>query len=238
MSRSKKSSEVAKETIGYIRVSTQEQVESGFSLQAQEERIRAYAVATARVLSRVVVDDGKSAKSLDRPGLQGILKDIKNGRVSSVIVLKLDRLTRSVRDLGELVDMFQASNVDLIAVSEALDTSSASGRMVMNLMATVSQWEREVIGERTATVLTHMRSKKQVYGKTPMGYKRDGDNLVEDHEEQLILQNMKMRVKRGESYSSIATWLNAEGVPPRQGGKRWYTASVQRVLKSRMSQEG
>lgn len=232
----RRSQEMPRRTVGYVRVSTQDQALNGLSLEAQQARVTAYAVATNRELSEIIVDDGRSAKTLDRPGVQRILAGIRSGEIGAVIIIKLDRLTRSVRDLGDLVELFQQKEADLISVSESLDTGSAGGRMVMNMMATVAQWEREVIGERTASVLAHMRDSGRVYGRTPMGFKRDGDSLVEDPQEMMTLRQMQHMANRGDAYCAIARWLNRTGVQPRQGGKSWSSASVIRVLSSKMSQ--
>jgi DNA invertase Pin-like site-specific DNA recombinase len=141
--------------IGYCRVSTDKQSEKGVSLNAQMEKIRAMAVVHGAELIDVVQDGGESAKNLSRPGLQRVLTLVQGRAVQAVIVAKLDRLTRSVKDLCELLELFERRGVALISVAESLDTSSASGRLMMNIMAAVSQWEREAIGERTRDALQH-----------------------------------------------------------------------------------
>lgn len=219
-------------TVGYVRVSTTEQ---SLSVEAQTARLKAYAKATDRNLDHIYVDYGVSGKSLNRPELAELLNGVRDSLIGTVIVIKLDRLTRSVRDLGDLVQTFQEYQANLISVSESLDTGSASGRMVMNMMATVAQWEREVIVERTTAVMRHKRENGRVYGKVPMGYMRVGDALRENPAEQKILREMRTRRAAGESAHSIARWLNEEGVPARQGGKKWYPASVLRVLTSQMA---
>lgn len=124
--------------VGYVRVSTEEQAVGGVSLAAQEERVRAFAVATGRTLDSVIVDAGESAKSLRRPGMVSVLDGIRSCRIDTVIILKLDRLTRSVRDLADLLDLFECKKVALVSVSESLDTSTAGGRLMLNLLASVS----------------------------------------------------------------------------------------------------
>src|ERR1035437_8627858 len=134
--------------IGYVRVSTDKQVEHGVSLEAQVEKIRAMATVHDVELLDVLVDAGESAKDLDRPGMVRILEMVQARAVGMVIVAKLDRLTRSVKDLAVLMEQFQRRGVSLVSVAESLDTGSASGRLVLNIMVSVSQWEREAIGER------------------------------------------------------------------------------------------
>ncbi len=148
----------ARTAIGYARVSTRDQAENGHSLDAQRAKIAAYATLHDLELSEVIVDEGHSAKSLDRPGMAKLLGLIRRRALRVVIIAKLDRITRSVRDLGELVDLFKRSGVEFASVHDNIDTSTAAGRLVLNVMASVSQWEREAIGERTAETLAHMRA--------------------------------------------------------------------------------
>jgi len=149
--------------IGYCRVSTDKQSEKGVSLEAQTEKIRAMAVVHGFELIEVV-KDGESGKSLHRSGMQRVLEMVQRREVQAVIIAKLDRLTRSVKDLCELLELFEHRQVALISVAESLDTSSAAGRLVINIMAAVSQWEREAIGERTRDALQHKRGQGERVG--------------------------------------------------------------------------
>ena len=180
--RRKSKTIVERSSVGYCRVSTEEQATSGVSLAAQEARIGAYCAAMGFDAVSIVADRGASAKSLERPVLGTILGRVRAGEIGTVVVLKLDRLTRSVRDLADLLDLFAKHDVALVSVCEHLDTSSAAGRLVLNVMATVGQWEREACAERTATALAHKRRNGVVYGSTPFGYQRRGNALVPDPE--------------------------------------------------------
>jgi DNA invertase Pin-like site-specific DNA recombinase len=126
-------------TVGYVRVSTDKQADQGVSLDAQAEKIRAMAVVQGAEMLDIIVDGGESAKSLKRPGMAKLLALVDAAKVQAVIVAKLDRLTRSVKDLYELLDRFERRGVVLISVAESLDTGSAAGRLVLNIMAAVSQ---------------------------------------------------------------------------------------------------
>src|SRR5580698_11595874 len=126
--------------VGYVRVSTDKQADRGVSLEAQAEKIRAMAVVHNAELVDIIVDGGESAKSLQRPGMERLLALVDDKKVQSVIVAKLDRLTRSVKDLCILLERFERRGVALVSVAEALDTNSAAGRLVLNIMAAVSQW--------------------------------------------------------------------------------------------------
>src|SRR6266700_704466 len=129
-------------TIGYVRVSTDRQAEKGVSLEAQEAKIRAMATVQGAELIDVIVDGGESAKCLNRPGLQRLLDLVNAGKVQAVIVAKLDRLTRSVKDLCGLLELFEKRKVALISVAEALDTGSAAGRLVITIMGGQSMGAR------------------------------------------------------------------------------------------------
>jgi len=190
--------------VGYIRVSTREQALEGVSLAAQEERIRAFCQAKGWELLRVYRDEGVSGKSLDRPGVQAMIHDLKGDGVNVVVVLKLDRLTRSIRDLGSLIeDLF--GGVALAAVDGSLDSSTAGGRMVVNLLGSVAQWEREVIAERTKDALTFKREKGEWCGRIPFGFKVGEDGrLVEDAESMKTIQAMKRARRRGASFPELA----------------------------------
>src|SRR5664279_3828542 len=150
--------------IGYCRVSTDRQAERGVSLEAQAEKIRAMAVVHNSELAEIIVDGGESAKSLNRPGMARLLAMVDAGEVQTVIIAKLDRLTRSVKDLCTLLERFERRGMALVSVAESLDTGSAAGRLVLNIMTAVSQWEREAIGERTRDAMRHKKSKLEYIG--------------------------------------------------------------------------
>jgi site-specific DNA recombinase len=220
--------------VAYARVSSEQQAMEGISLEAQETRLRAYASGLDWELEEVVIDAAASAKSTDRPGLQKIMTGLRDRSIGRVIVMKLDRLTRSVRDLADILDTFNASDAALVSIGEHLDTSSASGRLMLNLLASVSQWEREAIGERTAAALSHKRSMKMAYGATPFGYRRAGATLIPHKAEQDALREaMRMDIE-GASFREIAAYLTTLGLQP-QRGKAWYASSVRAMLRSKMA---
>src|SRR5271167_1172678 len=198
------------QTIGYVRVSTDRQAEQGVSLEAQEAKIRAMATVRSAELLDVIVDGGESAKSLNRPGLQRLLTLINAGEVQTVIVAKLDRLTRSVKDLCGLLELFEKRKVALISVAESLDTGSAAGRLVITIMGAVSQWEREAIGERTRDALRHKRGKGERVGNIEFGYRlsADGLHLEPNPAEQAALAMIRQLRSGGLSFRAIASALN------------------------------
>jgi DNA invertase Pin-like site-specific DNA recombinase len=179
--------------IGYCRVSTDQQCERGVSVAAQAQKVRAMALVHGAELVAVIQEGGESAKTLDRPGMQRVLAMVERRQVQAVIVAKLDRLTRSVRDLCELLELLERRGVALISVAESLDTSSAAGRLVINIMAAVSQWEREAIGERTRDALRHKRSRGERVGNIAFGYRlaADGKHVEPDVGEQTVLEEIR-----------------------------------------------
>jgi DNA invertase Pin-like site-specific DNA recombinase len=219
------------QAIGYVRVSTDRQADTGVSLDAQTEKIRAMAVVHGAQLVDVIVDGGESAKSLQRPGMTQLLALVETKRVQAVIVAKLDRLTRSVRDLCELLERFERRGVSLISVAESLDTGSAAGRLVINIMTAVSQWEREAIGERTADALRHKRANRERVGNIHYGYRlsADGAHVEPDDAEQAVLATIRDLRARHRSLREVADTLNQRGWRTRRGSA-WRHEYVKNVI--------
>jgi len=216
-----------------VRVSTDRQAEHGISLEAQEAKIRAMATVQGVDLADVIIDGGESAKSINRPGLQRLLGMVNGGKVDAVIVAKLDRLTRSVKDLCGLLELFEKRKVALISVAESLDTSSAAGRLVITIMGAVSQWEREAIGERTRDALRHKRSQGRRVGNIEFGMRlsSDGEHVEPDPAEQTALKEIRRLRSDGVTMRAIAATLNQRNHRTRRGTP-WRLESVARVLKT------
>jgi site-specific DNA recombinase len=221
------------QAIGYARVSTDKQAERGVSLEAQNEKIRAMALVHDAEILDIIVDGGESAKSLNRPGMQRLLSLVDAGEVKTVIVAKLDRLTRSVKDLCELLERFERRGVALVSVAESLDTGSAAGRLVLNIMTAVSQWEREAIGERTRDALGHKRRQRERVGNIAFGYRLapDGVHVEPDDAEQAAVAAIRKLRASGRTLRQIAADLNQEGRRTRRGSQ-WRPESVARVVQS------
>ncbi len=207
--------------VGYIRVSTEKQADVGISLEAQTEKIQAMAVVQGLELDEVIIDAGESAKSLSRPGMERLLQLVDSGAAETVIVAKLDRLTRSVKDLAELLEHFNRRGASLVSVAESLDTGSASGRLVLNIMTAVSQWEREAIGERTRDALSHKKAKGERVGTIPLGYRLapDGVHLDTEPAERAMLDKIRELRASGYTLRQIADELNRQGLRTRCGSQ-------------------
>ena len=222
--------------IGYARVSTDKQADRGVSLDAQTEKIRAMVVVHGADLADIIVEAGESAKSLNRPGMERLLALVDSGDVQAVVVAKLDRLTRSVKDLCELLERFERRGVALISVAESLDTGSAAGRLVLNIMTAVSQWEREAIGERTRDALSHKRSNGERVGNIRFGYRlcADGKHVEPDTAEQAVLQEIRALRKSGATLRGIAAALNHRALRTRRGSA-WRLEHIARIVRQNRS---
>jgi DNA invertase Pin-like site-specific DNA recombinase len=212
------------QVVGYGRVSTEDQAQEGVSLSAQEAKIEAYCLIKDWPLAEVIQDAGESAKSLRRPGLQRLLSLVQDRQMEAVIVSKLDRLTRSVSDLDKLVRLFDKAGVALVSLQESLDATTATGRLMMNLLASVSQWEREVIGERTSDALQHLKAQGKRYCHT----------VYNNSEVIALMHQLRMA---GHSYEAIALQLNQVGIPTAMG-RPWQAVVVWGIVKRTQPKEG
>ena len=219
--------------IGYVRVSTEQQADRGVSLEAQTEKVKAMAVVKEAELLDVIVDAGESAKSLSRPGMARLLELVESRAVDVVIIAKLDRLTRSVADLAELLKRFKRCGVSLVSVADSLDTKSAAGRLVLNIMTSVSEWEREAIGERTRDALHLKQRKGERVGNVPFGDRlaADGVHLEADPSEHEILGRIRSLRAAGKTLRAIAAALNREGFTTRRQTP-WQFQYVAAVLRA------
>lgn len=197
--------------IGYVRVSTEMQVDAGYSLEAQRQDIERYCELYKIELVEIISDEGVSAKNIRRPGLEKALKILQE--IDGLIVAKLDRLTRSVKDLGHLLDKyFKYSN--LISVSEKIDTSSANGRFVLNILVSVAQYEREATSERVKRSMDVKKDKGERVGGIPYGKRlsADGIHLEEDMDEQHIIGHAKTLKVEGQSFRAIKSLMTVNGM--------------------------
>ena len=220
--------------IAYIRVSTEEQASGGVSLASQESKVRGLASLHELQLIDVVADAGESAKTLKRPGLQRALAMLKSGQADGLIIAKLDRLSRSVADWDHLIKTYfgEKPGKTLLSVADSVDTRTAAGRLVLNVIMSVSQWERETIGERTRDALAFKKRKGERVGQIPFGkMTRDGVNLLDDENEQATIRFIVEQRTRGVPFVKIAAVLNEEGHRTKANG-RWHETTVRRILRA------
>ena len=227
-----------KTAIGYVRVSTQEQATEGVSLDAQRDKLRSYCKLNGLKLIDILADEGISGSTLDRPGLQAALRMVRRGRASTLIVVKLDRLSRSLRDVCSLVeDYFTDERHHLLSVCGMVNTHSAAGRMLMMNLANFNQFEREMISERTRDALQHMKAQGIRLGPAPYGYalgteldERGRRKLVPLPHEQEVIAKIKAMYAEKLSFTKITKRLNELGIPAKSGG-RWVVSRVCTTLQ-------
>lgn len=226
----KKRQDMTQTAIGYIRVSTEEQAKEGVSIEAQAEKLRQYAELYDIDLVDIQIDAGASAKSLDRLGLEAALAALTEGQAGALLIYKLDRLTRSVADLGRLIEQY-FNEYTLLSVSDHIDTRSANGRLVLNVLASVSQWERETIVERTQNSLRYMKDQGRVYNHLPLGYAGKDGQLVPLDEELLIVAEIKDMRQQGMALRPIADNLNERGIVGKRGGA-FHASTIRAILNN------
>ena len=171
-------------TVGiYCRVSTQEQAREGYSIGEQEQRLRSLCNAKDWIVRDTYIDGGFSGGSMDRPALKRLLADINKKKIDTVLVYKLDRLSRSQKDTLYLIeDIFIKQNIRFYSMTENLDTSTAFGRAMIGILSAFAQLEREQIRERSM-MGKHARAKEGYFhggGFAPIGYKYEGKRLIVD----------------------------------------------------------
>lgn len=213
-------SPAALRALGYIRVSTEDQASSGLGLEAQRHSIAVECRRRGWELVETFEDAGASGKSLKgRQGLQACLLSLQEGVGHVLVVAKLDRLSRSILDFATLMQKSQHEGWALVTLDLGVDTTSPSGEMIANIMATFAQFERRLIGQRTKDALAVRRRQGVKLGRPRLVAESLVDRLIADR-------------TSGQSLRAIAESLNADGVPPVQGGARWYASTVRSVLAS------
>jgi site-specific DNA recombinase len=214
----------------WIRVSTEDQAQ-GDSPEHHEERARSYAKSRGWQVKEVYDLAGQSGKSvMQHSEAKRMMKDIERGHVTGLVFSKLARLSRNRRELEDFSDFFNKHEADLISLSEAIDTSTAGGRMFFHLLGVFAQWEREEITERVnASVLTRAKLGKSINGSAPYGYEWKDRKLVIKPEEALVRRQAYELFLQHRRKGVVATLLNAKGYRTRNGNI-WRDTSILRIL--------
>ncbi|MCR8994527.1 recombinase family protein [Brevibacillus laterosporus] len=215
----------------YRRVSTEMQRDDGVSLQTQDERLKAFVQSQGWTLVENYADEGYSAKNMDRPALKRLIEDIKSQKIDVVLVYKLDRFVRSVSDLHYLLQVMDKYDVKFKSCTEVFDTTSATGRMFITIIATLAQWERETIAERVFDNMLHRSEQgKRNGGPSPYGYKLEDGILTIDENEAVWVRYMFQKYKTNGA-QNIAKDLNGRGI--RTGkGEVWSDYTVRYILRN------
>lgn len=198
----------------YVRVSTDEQAKEGYSIPAQLRMLNAWAVVKGATDIIEYVDDGYSAKNLRRPAVQRLIADCKARKLDTVIIWRLDRFSRNLRDmLVTIEDVFKTNNVEFVSATENIDTSTPSGRLTLNILGSVAQNERENTSERTSMVMNELAKQGKHLGGRPLyGYAVDQDMhyVLDPARAEAVRLIFRMRAA-GHSYPEIIAALDAAG---------------------------
>src|SRR5262249_27734035 len=220
------------DAFAYIRVSSEEQADSGLGLEAQRQRIAAYCELKGLRLAKVFEDPGISGgKPLaSRPAGSQLLAAAKKSK-AIVIASKLDRLFRSVADAATVIADFDKKGIQLVAIGEAFDTTNPYGRAMAQMASVFAELERAMIRERTRSAMSVKRSRgERISGHAPFGWDFGrGGRLVQNAREQKIISRVRRLRAAGLSYRGIATRLEGEGVRPKRG-RRWVHTTVKSIL--------
>jgi site-specific DNA recombinase len=213
----------------YVRVSTDEQAKEGYSLDAQEEKLEAFCFSQGWEIVKIYREEGQSAKNINRPQLQLLLNDLHLYDV--VLVYKLDRLSRSVSDINNLLQTFDRNNVSFKSATEPYDTTTAQGKLLINIFASLAQFEREQLSERVRMGMEKKtKSGKWAGGKPPYGYFFEGDRLyTDDNEREVVIKIFEMAKTQG--FYTIAKRLTQMGYPTKKGGE-WHVDSVRDIANN------
>jgi site-specific DNA recombinase len=217
----------------YLRVSTEEQAVRGYSIEAQKDALRAYALKKGWEIAGIYEDAGYSAKDINRPALQRLLKDIEDKKVEAVLVWRLDRISRSVADFSDMLEFFEKRGVAFDSATENFDTSTPSGRALVNFLAVFAQFERESIGERSRLgKLKKVQLGNPALGLPPYGYRiEDGQYQVNELEAEVVRLIFKLCVDNHWGYRKIASHLNELGLRTKRG-EFWNYGGVTSVLNN------
>ena len=214
----------------YIRVSTEDQAREGFSLPEQEKRLRAMCEYKGYEIYDVYEERGISAKTGNyRPEFERLLQDIKDKKCNTIVVLKLDRLTRSVFDWEKIIRFLEENNAYLDCANDDINTTNANGKMISRILTSVSQNEIERTSERTKIGLAGAIKEGHIPHKAPFGYKRVDKILVPDESTKDDIIRMFNLYHEGNSYQTISNIYNKEKV---MGKTNWKDSTILKILSN------
>jgi DNA invertase Pin-like site-specific DNA recombinase len=202
--------------VGYIRVSTEEQADSGLGLAAQKATIEAECAKRGWTLLTIHQDAVSGKTVANRPGLAAALEDVEKGVAAGIVVGKLDRLSRSLKDFATLMERAQKKGWNLVACDLGIDLSTPAGEFMANVMGSAAQWERKLIG---------LRTKEALAAKRAAGARLGRPRTLPDH----VVSRIQTDRRAGISLSAIARQLNEERVPTAHGGVCWHPSTIRAV---------
>ena len=217
----------------YIRVSTEDQAREGFSLGEQEEKLLQLCKFKELDVYKVYKDAGISAKDMEhRPQFQEMLRDMKEGKLNYIVAYKLDRITRSVRDLEELISVLEQYNCFLLCDRDDVNTSTANGRFFVRMLTVLSQLEIEIVSERTKFGLNGAIKSGHIPGQRPFGYKSAEDKrMVIDNATRPYVEKIFDMYLEGKSFQQIANYFKGNNIYPK---KNWKDTTIQKIIDNKI----
>ncbi|MED3921210.1 recombinase family protein [Priestia aryabhattai] len=223
-----------KKVIGYVRVSSESQLENT-SISEQKRKIEAYCSSQDWQLVELFIDEGFSGSNIKRPGYQNMMKYLSDNsnEIEAVVVLKMDRAHRNQLNLLKFIkEELSALEVDFVSVTESFDTSTHIGRMMLGILSTFGEFERETINERTkGGRLARANENKRAGGSIPYGYKLEDGQVKADEAQSKVVKRIFTEYLEGDSANKIAKRLNNEGIKPKRG-KAWTAKQVLLTVKN------
>ena len=224
--------------VGYVRVSTTMQVQDGFSLESQEQKIYNEVAKRDLAIKSIYIDKGISGGSMNkRLGLEHLIESLSKGMW--VIVNSVSRLARNTKDLLSLVELFEKNKCHLVIIDLNLDITSPSGKLILTLLASQAQFEREITSERVKGVMTHLKDLGALRTKPSFGWMMNPDKSktaeihIRNEDEQKIIDKLRelRSFNRDMSYTRFSEYLNDENIPPPRSSKKWYHKSVKIIME-------
>jgi site-specific DNA recombinase len=218
----------------YRRVSSVMQVVAGVSLDAQLERLRQYAEQNNYQVMGEFADKGISGKKIsNRPELNQCLDQACKTKGSTIICYSISRLSRSVKDMAFVSERLNKYGVQLISLTENIDTSTAAGKLTFQLFISLAEHERNLLGERVKSSLSKMKTDGKLTGNCPYGYSlaQDGKTLVWNEKEQAAIETMKTMRAAGKTYRAIGKELLAINMPPKTASE-WSAGAIYRIMQN------
>lgn len=203
--------------LGYTRVSTDEQADSGLGLEAQEATIRAEAHRRGWTLHSVIRDEGVSGKDMNRTGFRTAAMMLAAGQADLLLVAKMDRVSRSSADVAVLVEWLTHHGCSLLAVDMGLDTTTPMGKLMANMLANLAEWERSMAATRTKEALAALRRRGKPISRPAVA------------DVPWLAERINLARVSGQTWQKIADGLNDDGIPTLRGGERWRVSAVQSV---------
>lgn len=225
-----------KRIVGYVRVSTSKQRDEGVSLEAQERKLKMYAEMYELDLVSIEVDVASGKDMSKRPALKRCLDMLDADEVDGMLIMKLDRLTRRVKDVCFMVEEYFQEKI-LISVSDQIDTQTPTGILMLNILTTFAQWERQVLSQRTCEAMGFLKSNGVKLGRLPFGLMYSGElgqngrkKIVKNDREQITINRIMGLRKDNLTIQAICDRLTEDGHTTKRGGD-WRPSTVHQIIK-------